>query len=50
LLPLLTVPIAVVVTRTVWTDTSGAALNPALETTGKLLAAYSLLFGLGLAL
>ncbi|MFO7832804.1 MAG: 1,4-dihydroxy-2-naphthoate polyprenyltransferase [Halohasta sp.] len=50
LLPLLTLPIAVVLTRTVWTETSGAALNPALETTGKLLAAYSGLFGLGLAL
>ncbi len=50
LLPLLTVPVAVMVTQTVWTDTSGAALNPALETTGKLLAAYSLLFGVGLAL
>ena len=50
LLPLLTLPIAVMVTRTVWTNTSGAALNPALETTGKLLAAYSLLFGVGLAL
>ena len=50
LLPLLTLPVAVLVTRTVWTNTSGAALNPALETTGKLLAAYSLLFGVGLAL
>ncbi len=50
LLPLLTLPIAAMVTRTVWTKTSGAALNPALETTGKLLAAYSLLFGIGLAL
>ena len=50
LLPLLTAPIAVPVTRTVWTKTSGSALNPALETTGKLLAAYSLLFGIGLAL
>ena len=50
LLPLLTLPIAVLVTRTVWMNTSGAALNPALETTGKLLAAYSLLFGVGLAL
>ncbi len=50
LLPLLSLPIAVLVTRTVWTNTAGAALNPALETTGKLLAAYSLLFGVGLAL
>jgi len=50
LLPLLTLPVGLMVTRTVWSDTSGAALNPALETTGKLLAAYSVLFGLGLAL
>jgi len=50
LLPLLTLPVAMLVTRTVWTNASGAALNPALETTGKLLAAYSLLFGVGLAL
>jgi 1,4-dihydroxy-2-naphthoate octaprenyltransferase len=50
LLPLLTIPIAGQVTRTVWTQTAGTALNPALETTGKLLAAYSVLFGLGLAL
>ncbi|MFD1641282.1 1,4-dihydroxy-2-naphthoate polyprenyltransferase [Halohasta litorea] len=49
LLPLLTLPIAAVVTRTVWTETAGATLNPALETTGKLLAAHALLFGIGLA-
>jgi 1,4-dihydroxy-2-naphthoate octaprenyltransferase len=49
LLPLLTLPIAVVVTRTVWTETGGATLNPALETAGKLLAAHALLFGIGLA-
>jgi len=49
LLPLLTLPVAVVVTRTVWTETGGATLNPALETTGKLLAAHALLFGIGLA-
>ena len=50
LLPLLTVPLAVRVARTVWTETSGRALNPALETTGKLLALYALLFGIGIAL
>jgi len=49
LLPLLTIPISGQVTRTVWNQTAGTALNPALETAGKLLAAYSLLFGLGLA-
>jgi 1,4-dihydroxy-2-naphthoate octaprenyltransferase len=50
LLPLLSLPYAAVVTRTVLTETSGAALNPALERTGKLLAAYAALFALGLAL
>ena len=49
LLPLLTLPVAVRVAETVRTETSGAALNPALETTGKLLAGYALLFGVGLA-
>jgi 1,4-dihydroxy-2-naphthoate octaprenyltransferase len=50
LLPLLTLPFAVSLSRTVLTETSGAALNPALETTGKLLAAHSVLFAIGLAL
>ncbi|MFB6161501.1 MAG: 1,4-dihydroxy-2-naphthoate polyprenyltransferase [Haloferacaceae archaeon] len=50
LLPLLTLPYAVSVTRTVLTETAGAALNPALERTGKLLAAHAALFALGLAL
>ncbi len=50
LLPLLTLPLAVRVANTVRTETAGTALNPALETTGKLLALYSLLFGVGLAL
>ena len=49
LLPLLTLPFAVSLSRTVLTETSGAALNPALETTGKLLAAHSVLFAIGLA-
>jgi 1,4-dihydroxy-2-naphthoate octaprenyltransferase len=49
LLPLLTLPLAVAVTRTVLTRTDGEALNPALERTGQLLAVHSLLFALGLA-
>jgi 1,4-dihydroxy-2-naphthoate octaprenyltransferase len=49
-LPLLTLPVAVAVARTVCTRTSGEALNPALERTGKLLAAHALLFGVGLGL
>jgi 1,4-dihydroxy-2-naphthoate octaprenyltransferase len=50
LFPLVTLPLAVGVTRTVLTETSGAALNPALERTGKLLAAYAATFAVGLAL
>ncbi|WP_255196272.1 1,4-dihydroxy-2-naphthoate polyprenyltransferase [Halorarius litoreus] len=50
LLPLVTLPLAARLTRTVLTETSGAALNPALETTGKLLFAHSALFAVGLAL
>ena len=50
LLPLVTLPLAALVTRTVVTETTGEALNPALESTGKLLAAYAVTFALGLAL
>jgi 1,4-dihydroxy-2-naphthoate octaprenyltransferase len=50
LLPLLTLPLAVSLSRTVLTRTKGEALNPALETTGKLLFAHSVLFAVGLAL
>lgn len=49
LLPLVTLPLAVAVARTVLTETSGDALNPALESTGKLLAAYAVAFAVGLA-
>jgi 1,4-dihydroxy-2-naphthoate octaprenyltransferase len=49
LLPLVTVPLAAVVARTVLSETDEAALNPALERTGQLLAAHSLLFTVGLA-
>ncbi len=48
LLPLLTVPYGIAVARTVLTETSGDALNPALERTGKLLAAFAALFAIGL--
>jgi 1,4-dihydroxy-2-naphthoate octaprenyltransferase len=48
LLPLLTIPYAAAIARTVLTDASGEALNPALEQTGKLLAGHSVLFALGL--
>ncbi|MFD1566886.1 1,4-dihydroxy-2-naphthoate polyprenyltransferase [Halolamina litorea] len=50
LLPLLSLPVAGLVTRTVLTETSGAALNPALERTGQLLALYAVLFTAGLIL
>ena len=49
LAPLLSLPVAVSVTRTVVTRTDGDALNPALERTGQLLALYAVLFSVGLA-
>jgi 1,4-dihydroxy-2-naphthoate octaprenyltransferase len=49
LLPYLSLPLAASVTSTLLTETSGAALNPALERTGKLLALYAALFAVGLA-
>ncbi|MFC7069009.1 1,4-dihydroxy-2-naphthoate polyprenyltransferase [Halobaculum lipolyticum] len=50
LLPLVTLPLAVAVARTVLTETAGEVLNPALERTGKLLAAFAALFAVGLAI
>jgi len=50
LLPLVTLPLAVQVGRTVLSRTDGDALNPALERTGQLLAAHSVLFATGLVL
>ena len=47
LLPLVTLPYAAVITRTVWTGTDSETLNPALEGTGKLLAVYAILFAVG---
>jgi 1,4-dihydroxy-2-naphthoate octaprenyltransferase len=49
LLPLLSLPPAARVTRTVLTETDGRALNPALERVGRTLALHSLLFAVGLA-
>ena len=49
LLPVVTLPYAAVIARTVLTETAGEALNPALESTGKLLAAHAALFAVGLA-
>jgi 1,4-dihydroxy-2-naphthoate octaprenyltransferase len=50
LLPLLSLPLAALVTRTVLTEESGAALNPALEQTGKTLALYAALAAVGFVL
>ncbi|MFC6953426.1 1,4-dihydroxy-2-naphthoate polyprenyltransferase [Halorubellus litoreus] len=49
LAPVLSLPLAGMVARTVLTETGGAALNPALERVGQLLALYAVLFALGLA-
>jgi 1,4-dihydroxy-2-naphthoate octaprenyltransferase len=49
LLPVLTLPYAALVARTVLVATGEAKLNPALERTGKLLSAYAVLFAAGLA-
>lgn len=49
LAPFVTLPYAVLVTRTVLTSTGGDALNHALEHTGKLLAGFAVLFGAGMA-
>jgi 1,4-dihydroxy-2-naphthoate octaprenyltransferase len=49
-LPVLSLPLAAAVTRTVFERTDGEALNPALSRTGQLLALYSALFAAGLAL
>ncbi|MFB6081789.1 MAG: 1,4-dihydroxy-2-naphthoate polyprenyltransferase [Halanaeroarchaeum sp.] len=50
LLPLLSAPYAYRIWRVVSTERSGDALNPALESTGKLLALYAVLFAIGLVL
>lgn len=46
---LITLPFGALIAKTVWTEIDGAALNPALERTGKLLAAYAVLFVVGVA-
>ncbi len=49
LAPLLSLPLAAAVSRTVLTRTDGDALNPALERVGQTLLAHSVLFAAGLA-
>ena len=49
LLPWLSFPLGALVARTVLTDRSEAALNPALERTGQLVAVYAVLLSIGLA-
>lgn len=48
LLPMVTLPLAARIARTLLTSTEGEALNPALEQHGKLIAAYAVLFAVGL--
>jgi 1,4-dihydroxy-2-naphthoate octaprenyltransferase len=50
LLPVVTLPYAALLARTVCTRTDGEALNPALEGTGKLLATYAVCFAVGVIL
>ncbi|MFC4541648.1 1,4-dihydroxy-2-naphthoate polyprenyltransferase [Halosolutus amylolyticus] len=50
LLPLVSLPYAIPIARTICTRTDGEALNPALERTGKLLALYAALFAAGLVI
>jgi len=50
LLPLVSLPLAAALTRTVLTETAGDALNPALSRAGQLAALYAVLFAVGLAL
>jgi 1,4-dihydroxy-2-naphthoate octaprenyltransferase len=50
LLPLLSIPLAVPLVRTVGTRTDGASLNKALAGTGRLLALYSVLLSAGILL
>jgi 1,4-dihydroxy-2-naphthoate octaprenyltransferase len=50
LLPLLSLPLGALVSKTILTETSGTALNPTLERTGQLLALHSVLFAAGLVL
>jgi 1,4-dihydroxy-2-naphthoate octaprenyltransferase len=47
LLPLLTIPLALPLVRTVRTRADGASLNGALAATGQLLAAFSVLLAIG---
>lgn len=49
LAPLLSLPLAIMVWRTVMARTDGEALNPALERVGRTLFVHSLLFAAGLA-
>lgn len=50
LLPVVTVPYAVAITRTIFARTNADRLNATLERTGRLVAGYAILFGVGLAL
>ncbi len=49
LLPVATVPLAVLLTRTVWTSENGPTLNAALKRTAMLLLGFGVLFTIGLS-
>lgn len=49
-LPFLALPIAFLLTRTVWTETHKPNLNQVLEQTAKFMALFSLLFAIGIIL
>jgi 1,4-dihydroxy-2-naphthoate octaprenyltransferase len=49
-LPILSLPLAISLTRLIWTSTGGPALNQALASTAKLALLYSLLLSIGLVL
>jgi 1,4-dihydroxy-2-naphthoate octaprenyltransferase len=48
LLPLISLPVALIVTRTVMDGTSGRELNPMLKKSGQILLAYGVLLSIGL--
>ncbi|MDR5656934.1 1,4-dihydroxy-2-naphthoate polyprenyltransferase [Halodesulfurarchaeum sp. HSR-GB] len=50
LLPVLSLPLAISATRQLYAGRDTETLNPALERTGKLVAAFGVLFGVGLGL
>lgn len=50
LLPLLSLPLALKLTHTIWVETDKVKLNPILEQTAQLMAIFGILFSIGLFL